>query len=277
MENKGPLAVLAVTSVIGYTHTQAWLQPTVRLPKELVDPMEHYAQLGETLSRITAASTPASLWASVKDYVGRFGYTHLLAIDAAKLVGGIREAALYADTPGELMSTIDRELVYEQHPVVQRALKCSTPFLVSEMRAEPLHRNQRWTQLMVDAVRNGDGLVLPIHKGDDPVAGLNLGGERPDTTGLARSLLHIVGHAAVDRAFELREGKRPSGGSNLSVRETQCLRYVAIGYPDAEIGRILGISPRTVRFHVDSAKAKLGVSTRVQAVAKALREHVIAV
>jgi len=43
-----------------------------------------------------------------------------------------------------------------------------------------------------------------------------------------------------------------------------------------EIGRLLGIRPRTVRFQVDGAKAKLGASTRIQAVAKALRERLIA-
>ena len=239
--------------------------------------MEHHAQLGETLSRIASAATPASLWASVKDYAGRFGYTHVLAIDAARLVGGIRDAALYADTPLELMSAIDREMAYEQHPLVQRALHSQLPFLVSEVASEPAHRGQRWTQLMVESVRKGDGLILPVYRGDDPVAGINLGGERPDTSGIARSLLHVMSHAAVERALDLRSGKRPAAAMSLSVREAQCLRHVAIGHPDAEIGRLLGISPRTVRFHVDSAKAKLGVSTRVQAVAKALREHVIAV
>jgi DNA-binding CsgD family transcriptional regulator len=45
---------------------------------------------------------------------------------------------------------------------------------------------------------------------------------------------------------------------------------VADGKTDVEVGKILDISPRTVRFHINNAKVKLGVSTRIQAVAKRL-------
>ena len=76
---------------------------------------------------------------------------------------------------------------------------------------------------------------------------------------------------------ELKEQKSPQGSVVLSVRETQCLSYIATGHEDEQISRLLGISPRTVRFHVDSAKAKLGVTSRVQAVTKALRERIITV
>jgi DNA-binding CsgD family transcriptional regulator len=62
----------------------------------------------------------------------------------------------------------------------------------------------------------------------------------------------------------------------LSPRETECLRLSARGKTDIQIGRVLGISPRTARFHVENAKKKLGVATRVQAVAEALRIKVIA-
>ena len=44
--------------------------------------------------------------------------------------------------------------------------------------------------------------------------------------------------------------------------------WVADGKTDFEVGKILSISPRTVRFHIRNAKTKLGVATRIQAVAK---------
>jgi LuxR family transcriptional regulator, quorum-sensing system regulator BjaR1 len=145
------------------------------------------------------------------------------------------------------------------------------------LASDPAHKNQRWTELLSDVVKRGDGLIIPVWRDGEPLAGVGLGGETPDTSGLARSMLHVVATAAIERAFELRQGKGAAAGMTLTVRETQCLRYVAIGHADAEIGRMLGISPRTVRFHVDSAKTKLGVATRVQAIAKALRERIIAV
>ena len=62
----------------------------------------------------------------------------------------------------------------------------------------------------------------------------------------------------------------------LSPREAECLRLSAHGNTDGDIGRKLGISARTARFHIENAKKKLGVATRVQAVAEALRRKAIA-
>ena len=55
----------------------------------------------------------------------------------------------------------------------------------------------------------------------------------------------------------------------LSQRQLDCLRWVREGKSAADIGQILGISPYTVQDHVSAACAKLGVRTRVQAVAEA--------
>lgn len=239
--------------------------------------MDRYAHLGETLARIAAVTSAASLWAIVKDYVAQFGFTNVVAIDAARIVGGLRDAVLFSDSPPELLRAIDAEGAYENYPLVKRGLETEIPFLVSEVTGEPGHRGARWTELLADAVKRGDGLVVPVWRNREPLGGFNLGGENPDLSGLARAMVQVVCQAALERAIELRQGKGGSAGTALSVRETQCLRHIAIGHSDTDIGKILGISPRTVRFHVDSAKAKLGVSTRVQAVAKALRERIIAV
>jgi DNA-binding response OmpR family regulator len=61
----------------------------------------------------------------------------------------------------------------------------------------------------------------------------------------------------------------------LAAREVEALTWVARGKTSAEIARILGLSKRTVDFHVDNARAKLGVVTRSQAVAKAASGQLI--
>ncbi len=62
----------------------------------------------------------------------------------------------------------------------------------------------------------------------------------------------------------------------LSVRERDVLRLLADGHSNESIGRELFISADTARAQLGAAMAKLGASTRTQAVAKALREAVIA-
>lgn len=58
----------------------------------------------------------------------------------------------------------------------------------------------------------------------------------------------------------------------LSPRETTVLMWVKQGKTNWEISRILGVSERTVRFHVEGIFAKLDVSSRTQAVAFAMEE-----
>ena len=55
----------------------------------------------------------------------------------------------------------------------------------------------------------------------------------------------------------------------LSRREVECLQWLASGKTLFEAAKILGISERTLRFHVTNARERLGVSTTVQAVVMA--------
>ena len=57
--------------------------------------------------------------------------------------------------------------------------------------------------------------------------------------------------------------------SSLTPREQEVLALLAEGATMQQIGRRLGISPRTVETHVGKLYRKLGVRTRVQAVARA--------
>jgi DNA-binding response OmpR family regulator len=54
----------------------------------------------------------------------------------------------------------------------------------------------------------------------------------------------------------------------LNDREVETLTWVARGKTSAEIAQILGLTKRTVDFHIDNARSKLGAATRTQAVIK---------
>jgi DNA-binding NarL/FixJ family response regulator len=62
---------------------------------------------------------------------------------------------------------------------------------------------------------------------------------------------------------------------NLSDREIETLTWVARGKTSAEIAQILGRTKRTIDFHLDNARAKLGVANRTEAVMKAARHRLI--
>jgi DNA-binding NarL/FixJ family response regulator len=56
---------------------------------------------------------------------------------------------------------------------------------------------------------------------------------------------------------------------DLNDREVETLTWVARGKTSAEIAKILGLSKRTIDFHIDNARGKLGAATRTEAVMKA--------
>jgi DNA-binding NarL/FixJ family response regulator len=61
----------------------------------------------------------------------------------------------------------------------------------------------------------------------------------------------------------------------LTKREREVLRLLADGMRNEQVGLELGISPLTVRTHIEKAMAKLEADTRTQAVASALRMSLI--
>jgi DNA-binding NarL/FixJ family response regulator len=58
-------------------------------------------------------------------------------------------------------------------------------------------------------------------------------------------------------------------GDAATPREVEVLRLVARGLPNKAIARELGVTERTVKFHVGSLLGKLDASNRTQAVARA--------
>jgi PAS domain S-box-containing protein len=68
---------------------------------------------------------------------------------------------------------------------------------------------------------------------------------------------------------------RPARGrraGQLTPREQESLRLVALGMTTISAAERLGISPETVRTHVRNAMNKLGARTRAQAIAVAMRD-----
>jgi DNA-binding NarL/FixJ family response regulator len=63
----------------------------------------------------------------------------------------------------------------------------------------------------------------------------------------------------------MREVRAPESTETLTERESEVLRALARGLANKEIGRLLDISEKTVKTHVSSVLAKLGVQSRTQA------------
>lgn len=80
-------------------------------------------------------------------------------------------------------------------------------------------------------------------------------------------LIPIIRH----RLASARGPKPTDPGFSLTEREAEVLGWVARGKSSFAIAAILGLTERTVQFHVNNAIQKTGASTRAQAVARCTR------
>jgi DNA-binding CsgD family transcriptional regulator len=198
---------------------------------------------------------------------GRFGFTSGLIFDVSKLFDDFGESIIYAARRGAVES-LNTEIRLAEHPLVMHAHTTEAPFVMSDVRKANGISEERWWQMFPPYFRGYDGLAVPIHDRGNLFWYIAYSGAHPELSPRVMALLTVAAHAGYARFKELIDPKK--GDGPLTVREAECLQLVAQGKTDAEIGGILKISPRTVRFHVGNAKAKLGVTTRIQAIAKQL-------
>jgi len=99
----------------------------------------------------------------------------------------------------------------------------------------------------------------------------------PRLTEKVRAILFM---GATFAAIRLQRLATPSAGRigegvALTPRELAVLRLLSIGHQLKETAQLLGLGEETVRSHLKKAQAKLGVRSRTQAVAQAIRRHLI--
>jgi DNA-binding NarL/FixJ family response regulator len=140
--------------------------------------------------------------------------------------------------------------------------------------------------------RAGTSIIALV---DDPDAGWTARALRAGVLGiLGRNSDPLEIHAAIQAANrgllllepDLARGlvgqgtARPSetdfeGTEQLTAREVEVLRMLAEGLGNKEIAARLGISDHTVKFHISSILAKLGASSRTEAVTLGVRKGLI--
>jgi DNA-binding CsgD family transcriptional regulator len=183
------------------------------------------------------------------------------------------------DTAPELISTYSTFWTshylgqnYERiDPVIRRAASATEPFAWGhDVKTKIL--TPRQTEFFDEARQFGiaHGFTVPIHGSDGRFAAVTFATDqrRPrfrksvEQNATALQLMAMYFHAHVQRSQSL--GTVPC---TLSCREHECLAWASKGKSAWEIGKILGISRRTAAFHLDNAKAKLGVHSITEAVA----------
>ena len=129
-------------------------------------------------------------------------------------------------------------------------------------------------EYIIEALRAGaSGFLLKDAPVDDLLGAVRAvaAGDAQLSPAVTKRLLDQVARrlpAAVDRDDALLE--------ELTAREREVLRLLAVGMSNAEIGEALVVSEATVKTHVSSVLGKLGLRDRVQAVIYAYENGLVA-
>lgn len=90
-----------------------------------------------------------------------------------------------------------------------------------------------------------------------------------------RSGLTVMDTALASSLVPSQPAREPKGSGELTERERQVVQLLAEGLSNKLIADRLGISDHTAKFHVNGVMAKLGASTRTEAVVEAMRHGLI--
>jgi len=85
----------------------------------------------------------------------------------------------------------------------------------------------------------------------------------------------LVSPALLSRLLPRLHRARSGLGSDLTPRELEVLALIAEGLGNAAIAKQLAVSVNTVRNHVANLLAKLGVHSKLEALAVAVREDIL--
>jgi DNA-binding NarL/FixJ family response regulator len=121
--------------------------------------------------------------------------------------------------------------------------------------------------------------ALPRQRGDAPRAWLSSGTPedalRAAISAVAAGLTVFDPALAAEAEPDDVEPDRAIDPLPITDRERDVLQLLATGLPNKAIGRQLGISEHTVKFHVGSLLSKLEAQSRTEAVAIAAREGLL--
>lgn len=232
----------------------------------------------DTLEALLACNTPEELRRAVGEYAKRLGFHSW--VYAANPNGQRAQPYILSAYPAAWLERYFEKGYIGIDPVVTHCREHATP-LVWNADGPVGNVGQNHPAFFNDAADFGlkVGISAPVHGLGCQWGLLSVAGSEEKTD--RRTQLYQLANVQLLATFTHEAGHRFATTPqtvvtiHLTARELECLRWAAEGKTGWEIGRLLGISERTVVFHVENAAHKLGVFGRRQAVARAIALHLI--
>jgi DNA-binding CsgD family transcriptional regulator len=230
----------------------------------------------EAVLKAQRSQTGAELNKVLGEAFRHIGYSHFVAVEffgpaadrQVRIIDGVNDLAWEAHYISNGFARLD--------PGAAAAATTTEPFFRSDLQARG-QVSPAQNRVIEESRSFGieDSFFAPQHHLDGTIGAVVLTAREPvDKSDRGRTAAHFlaVHYAQLVRRFMPAERPRSSCGDQivLSRRQLECLKWVREGKSSSEIADILGVGRKTVDEYVGGSCLRLGVRTRVQAVARAM-------
>ena len=184
---------------------------------------------------------------------------------------------MFGKRDGEYLIRYRREKLDQHDVAAQEVLKTDAPFYWADVFPKARNRNQ---QAVFDIAREhglGDGFLAPFYGAGGRIGFTGFYGLELCDAPSTRRLLGFAGQAFYRYAYTKAQAEEDAQREKilLTDRQVEVLYWISKGKTDWEMSLLLGISEPTVNKHVESAKKRIGVRSRAEAVHYAMMHSLI--
>lgn len=242
--------------------------------------MTEFQEALEFIERVEDTSNIDELYALVVAVFARFGVSNFSIVAMLPdTEGGVRvPVVLLRRSDDGWAQNYWQKGHFNLDPAIHGAITRIQPFSWTDIEAGRMSKEARdlFGEIR-EAMPVDGGYIIPVHDEEGFAGFVALYHEDRDLSQKARAALKLIGLYTIERGKELRilrgldVAMNGAGVCPLTARQREILSFVADGKSDWDIGVVLNLASSTVNEHVEKAKEAIGVKTRTQAVAIAVK------
>jgi len=230
---------------------------------------------------LMSASSKDEVMLQVGQMVKLLGFERFLYAVVPKFSAPDSVIFLHSTYPDEWRKHYDSQNLRSNDPTVAHCFKSMSPFVWKPESFQTLQQKMLYEEASSFGLRTG--VTLPIHGLSGEVGMLTCVRDELPGPNFLQDLKHNLSSLSLLRdvvcdamsAYITMDAVLDEGAPQLTVRELDCLRWMAVGKTTWEISRIMSISEAGVNFHISNLRNKFGVNRRNDVVIKAIRKGII--
>lgn len=237
------------------------------------------------VEKANRATDIKELHSLLESTVRELGFDYFALVHHVNIYQARGDAVFIFDFPDNWVELINRRGYFIDDPVHVACQKSAVPFTWEDV-PNLIVLTSRQQEMLTAAKRAGlgGGFTVPIHIPGEYTGSCTF------STRVGRALpqaalpaAHYVGSFAFEAARRVmqrqaaeRGGKARSANPKLTRRQLDCVVLAGRGKSDRDVAQILGISNHSVHQHMEDAKRKYEVATRMQLIVRALFDSQLA-